>query len=114
MEVFELSTEGHSENLDLFQGPESKTAVISIDYEEHRPSGQLSIGSPIDFYIAPTAIDYIDIKKTRLNLKVKITKANGDAVGTEDSVGLVNLPLHQAIDQYRTHGAMLITTGDSI
>ena len=97
--TFKQAIEGNSDRLALFQGPEIDTSVSNITYQEYRPNGQLNNGGTIVFNIAGTASSYIDLKKTRLNLKVKITKLNGDAVQQEDVVAFVNNTLHSLFRQ---------------
>ncbi|OOY64079.1 hypothetical protein BOW34_12875, partial [Solemya velum gill symbiont] len=67
----------------------------------YRPVNQLTGGSAIEFTIPPMANTYLDLQRTLLNLKVKITKSDGSDVGalTDDEVGLVNAPLHTLFSQ---------------
>jgi len=92
------AVEGHKTSLELFDKVESDRSVVSIDYEDYRPTTPLAKNTPIVFNINSTT-DYINLKKTKLYLKVKITKANGDAVGLTDKVAFINMPLHTLFRQ---------------
>ena len=39
-------------------------------------------------------VEYLDLQKTALYMRVKIKKSDGAPVTEADKVGLVNLPLH--------------------
>ena len=49
--------------------------------------------SPIEFLIENNGHAFIDLRQTRLQIKCKIVKPNGDAVTLDDELALVNLPL---------------------
>ena len=81
-----------SEQVELFKGSPMDTSVMGVSYREYRPTSQISHRMPISFTV--TTGDYLDLKKTRLNLRLKIVKATGEAIKMSDKVGLINMPLH--------------------
>ena len=85
--------EGHSPALAIFQSPVVDTGVESVEWVGFRPVSQLSGGGPIEFNIPGHSTSYIDLKRTRLHIKVRILKADGTPVGPDNNVALVNLPL---------------------
>ena len=90
---FENSLEGYQSNLALFHPKPVDTGIEQIQYIDYRPISQLSSGSFVEFNISPTSMEYIDLRKTRLHLKVRILRNDGTQVTPEDKVGFVNLPM---------------------
>ncbi|OOY67213.1 hypothetical protein BOW07_13100, partial [Solemya velum gill symbiont] len=88
-------------SLALFQNPQTDPGSQGTEWVTYRPVNQLTGGSAIEFTIPPMANTYLDLQRTLLNLKVKITKSDGSDVGslTDDLVGLVNAPLHTLFSQ---------------
>ncbi|OOY93678.1 hypothetical protein BOW18_12190 [Solemya velum gill symbiont] len=91
----------HDTSLALFQTPQTVLGSQGTEWVTYRPVNQLTGGSAIEFTIPPMANTYLDLQRTLLNLKVKITKSDGSDVGalTDDEVGLVNAPLHTLFSQ---------------
>ena len=58
-----------------------------------RPVTPIREYSPIEFLIENNGHAFIDLRQTRLQIKCKIVKPNGDAVTLDDQLALVNLPL---------------------
>ena len=71
-------TSAYSSKLALFQPPPIENGIKGEQFIEFRPTTTLSDGAAIEFSILGTSADYIDLKKSRLAIKVKVTKANGD------------------------------------
>ncbi|OOY98400.1 hypothetical protein, partial [Solemya velum gill symbiont] len=88
-------------SLALFQNPQTDPGSQGTEWVTYRPVNQLTGGSAIEFTIPPMANTYLDLQRTLLNLKVKITKSDGSDVGslTDDLVGPVNAPLHTLFSQ---------------
>lgn len=84
---------GYSTQLALFQTPKIESGILKEEFIEYRPTGHINTGSIVEFFIPGTAAQYYDLRKSRLNVKVKILKANGTAVTATDNVGFVNLSL---------------------
>ena len=80
------AVEHMSDPLQLFVGPGMDSSINMVKYQEYRPTSQLTHGTPITFTIPGQANEYLNLISTRLNLKVKITKSNGAAIGMPDKV----------------------------
>ncbi len=85
--------EGHSEELALFQSSAIDTGIESVEWVDFRPVSQLTRDGAVEFNLTGNSAAYIDLRRTRLHVKVRITKGNGMPVVKEDKVGLINLPL---------------------
>ena len=57
------------------------------------------IAGPIEFNVSGTGEEYLDLARTQLYVKAKITKANGTALDADTQVGPVNLFLHSLFSQ---------------
>lgn len=90
------------EEVSLFEKPCNNVAYEKIQYVDYRPTSSLSSGGSIDFTISPLANQYIDLKKTYLFARAKITKADGTATNI-DKVAPVNLTLHSLFNQVDVH-----------
>lgn len=89
----------HQEELSLFSLPPSDTAFQSREWIEYRPSNQVTSNSVIDFNIPPQSSAYIDLKHSVLNVKLRLTDAQGAPIKEDLVVGLINLPLHTIFRQ---------------
>ncbi|OOZ61425.1 hypothetical protein BOW45_13060 [Solemya velum gill symbiont] len=67
----------HDTSLALFQTPQTDLGSQGTEWVTYRPVNQLTGGSAIEFTIPPMANTYLDLQRTLLNLKVKITKSDG-------------------------------------
>ena len=95
--------EGHSDNVALFYKPLDDTTVISSEWVEHRPIGQLTPGATLEFNISGSGTKYVDLSMTKIRICARIVKGNGqllpDAIvegkptPAEAKVGPVNLLL---------------------
>ncbi len=94
-----MNQEGHSEELAIFQTPIVDTGIERIEWVGFRPVSQLTIGSPVEFNIPGHSTSYIDLKKTRIHIKLRLVKGDGKPVSAENSVGLVNLSLQSMWSQ---------------
>ena len=93
------AVEHMSDPLQLFVGPGMDSSISMVKYQEYRPTSQLTHGTPITFTIPGQANDYLNLRSTCLNMKVKITKSNGAAIGMPDKVAFVNMPMHSLFRQ---------------
>lgn len=89
----EESASGHTESLALFQLPPTDTAVEERQWIDFRPVSQLSDGSTLDFNIPGSSMNYVDLKESRLAVKLRLVKEDGSLITPQDKVALVNLPL---------------------
>lgn len=78
--------------LALFDLPPTQVAVSDIYYQEIRPLSQLSGDSPIEFRISgQNSMDYLDLKGSKLYVKLRVKKANGNSLVASEKTGPVNL-----------------------
>ena len=77
--------------MDLFQ--KSSTVSPQKQFVVKHPITPLREYSPIEFLIENNGHSFIDLRQTRLQIKCKIVKSNGQAVTNTDKVAFVNLPL---------------------
>ena len=89
----------HQEGLSLFSLPPSDTAYQAREWIEYRPSNQVTSTSLIDFNIPPQSSAYIDLKHSVLNVKLRLTDAQGLPIKHDVAVALINLPLHTIFRQ---------------
>ena len=70
------SQECTKSELDLFSIPPTQVSLERGLWVDHQPVSNVSDGGPITFLSAGTE-DYVDVSKTILVVKAKVTKANG-------------------------------------
>jgi hypothetical protein len=85
--------------LDIFATPPTQSSIERIDFQDFRPTSQLTQDSPIDFNISNGGFSYTDLSRCRLYLKGKITKAGGGALAATDIVAPVNNLLDSLFSQ---------------
>ncbi|KAL9972486.1 hypothetical protein ACROYT_G018798 [Oculina patagonica] len=83
------STPCTKSELDLFTTPATQVAIKKGMWIDHQPISSLNSSAPIEFKIAGTD-DYLDLSKTMLVMKVKITKRNGTDLGSGEKTAPVN------------------------
>ncbi|XP_041375264.1 uncharacterized protein F54H12.2-like [Gigantopelta aegis] len=73
------------------------------------------VNSPVEFNVYGQGIDYIDLKRTKLHVRSKITKANGCALVKDEKVGPVSMWLQSLWSQVdMTLNGKLITTSTNL
>ena len=87
------SEQTYTSKLALFQKPYIETSVEDIQYIDFLPTSTISQGSVIEFRIPGTSSEYIDLKRWRQKLKLRIINSDGTPIGMDNNVGLVNLSL---------------------
>lgn len=95
----EGAMEGYSDQLALFKMPPHETGILKKEWIEYQPVNGISENSPIDFFIPSTGFTYIDLRNTRLKVRFRILKPNGENPGLSDPVTTVNLALHSMFNQ---------------
>lgn len=87
--------------LDLFATPPTQTSVESGKLVFFRPISTIANDAPIEFYIPGSGDEYIDLSRTMLYLKVRITPKNEIKDKTEKtySVAPMNNWLHSLFSQ---------------
>jgi hypothetical protein len=73
----EMSVDSTHEGFDLFATPPTLTAVMAGEDEEHLPISGESLQSELEFRVLAGDKAYTDLSESRLELEVKIVKADG-------------------------------------
>ena len=92
------SQECTKSELDLFSVPPTQVSLERGLWVDHQPVSSVEGGGPITFLSAGTE-DYVDLSKTILVVKAKVTKANGTDLVADEAVGVVNNFLHSLFKQ---------------
>jgi hypothetical protein len=72
-----MSVDSTHEGFDLFATPPTLTAVMAGEDEEHLPISGESLQSELEFRVLAGDKAYTDLSESRVELEVKIVKANG-------------------------------------
>ena len=92
--------ENHFDKLSLFEPPPIDTAIQTREWIEFRPINQFSDYGGLEFNVPPLSTGYMDLKKSKLKLKLRILNhVNSPITEDEDAVALTNLPLHTIFAQ---------------
>ena len=93
-------SEMQPEELCLFGMPSTQTAVEKTYFQHVRPISQITGNSPVEFNVNSTSsLDYVDMKNSRLFVKLKVIRADGKLLDEADNVGPVNLLLQSLWSQ---------------
>ena len=93
------SQECTKSELDLFTIPATQTSITKGQWIEYHPLSNITDSGPIEFNVSGTGEEYLELARTQLSVKAKITKANGTALDPNTQVGPVNLFLHSLFSQ---------------
>lgn len=87
--------------LDLFLVPPTSTQVEKTACISYQPVSSLSDTNVVEFFVAGTGEEYIDLGKTKLYVKARIQKSNGSPLSADESrkIGPVNNWLHSIFSQ---------------
>ena len=91
--VHAKSQECTKSELDLFSVPPTQVSLEKKHWVDHLLVSSVSDGGPTTF-LCPGTEDYVDLAKTILVVRAKVTKANGDDLDQDEKVGIVNNFLH--------------------
>ena len=94
--VHKDSNDCSSLSLDLFPTQSSFQKGKSID---HRPVTSLSDGGPIEFKVSGSGKEFLDLARSYLYRKVKVSKADGSNLEAASKVGFANYPIASLFDQ---------------
>ena len=79
---------------DYFE-PRMIQAAVTSEYDQaFLPITSLQPGAPIEFVVPSSDNQYLDLSNSKLEVKCKITKANGTDIEGDSNVGPVNMLLH--------------------
>ena len=91
---------GQPMELSIFASPPNQVAVNKVIYTEERPiSSILNESTPIEIIVSGAGNDYIDLRRSRLYVKLQILKGDGSNLGAAEKVGVINLPLQAMFSQ---------------
>ena len=96
--VHSKSQECTKSELDLFSVPPTQVSLEKGHWIGHQPVSSVSDGGPITF-LSPGTEDYVDLSKTILVVRAKVTKADGANLDADEKVGVVNNFLHSLFKQ---------------
>ena len=103
---FENSSRALLPELDLFLLPATQTSVTKVNWVEYRPIGQNVDNTPIDIII-PGSSDYLNLKRSFLHIKLKVTHEDGTPVDNTatipEHVGIINLFHHSMCNQIEVY-----------
>ena len=97
--IHEKSCHCTTSQLDLFTVPPTQTSVVSGTWDTYHPISNLLEGSPIEFHIADTPEEYVDLAQTKLHIKAKITNGDGTNLVAGAPVGPTNLFMQSMFSQ---------------
>ncbi len=80
--------------LNLFDQPTPTAPYEKVQYIEYRSSSTLNDSGPLQFFIPPTANQFIDLRRSRLHIEARIVGGDGLPALRDSNVAPVNLALH--------------------
>ncbi|XP_020899945.2 uncharacterized protein F54H12.2, partial [Exaiptasia diaphana] len=92
------STPCTKSEVDLFTVPATQVVLEKGSWIDFQPISNLSPSAPIEFQISGTD-NYLDLAKTLLTLRLKVTKADGANLTSKEKVAPVNLFLQSLFKQ---------------
>ena len=96
--VHSSSEECTKSELDLFSVPPTQVTLEKGHGVDHLPGSSVADGGSITF-LCPSTEDSVDLSKTILVVRAKVTKANGDNLDADEKVGIVNNFLYSLFKQ---------------
>ncbi|XP_035226306.1 uncharacterized protein F54H12.2-like [Stegodyphus dumicola] len=95
------SPECAKSELNLFTLPPTQTVIERGQWIEFHPLANVTDGSPVEFNVAGSGDDYLDLSQTQLYVKVKILKSNG---ASEKMISNNTYPYRAMIEKLLNHG----------
>ena len=84
--------------LGLFSVLQTQVTKEKGHWLDHLPVSSVADGGSITF-LFPGTEDYVDLSKTILVVRAKVTKANGNNLDADEKIGIVNNFLHSLFKQ---------------
>lgn len=97
--ILKDSPECVKSELELFSLNPTQTVIESGLWVQFHPLSNVFDGGPVEFHIASSGEEYLDLNLTQLYVKVKIVKTDGGAIAKDVQIGPVNLFLHSLFSQ---------------
>ena len=103
------STPCTKSEVDLFTVPATQVVVDKGQWIDHQPISTISSSAPLEYQIVGTD-NYLDLAKTMIFVRLKITKANGANLSKDEKIAPVNLFLQSLFKQVDVYlNGILIT-----
>ena len=97
--VHKDSNDCSSSSLDLFLLPPTQSSFQKGKSIDYHPITSLSDGGPIEFNVSGSGKEFLDLARSYLYLKVKISKADGSNLDGTSKVGFANYPIASLFNQ---------------
>jgi len=99
-----IKTIGAPAELSIYSVPPNQVAIEKIYYSEYRPISSFNTDDmPIEISVPGQGNEYIDLRRSRLYVKCKITKSDGTALASQEETGIINLPMQTMWSQIDTY-----------
>ena len=89
----------HLNELNLFASTTADISLHSREWIEYRPVSQITDSAALNFNIPAQSSAYIDLKRSILNIKLRLVNADNTPVDSALVIGPVNVPLHALFSQ---------------
>jgi hypothetical protein len=103
--------------LNLFEEPTKQTTVLRNLFVDFRPTSQIvSQEAPVSFTLGGDCSHYLDLKRCRLNIKLRLLKADGTELTADESKKAcpINLIFHSIWNQVELRiGGRLISSSNN-
>ena len=93
------SNDCSSSSLDLFLLPPTQSSFQKGKTIDYHPITSLSDGGPIEFKVSGNGKEFLDLARSYLYLKVKVSKTDGFNLDGASKVGFANYPIASLFNQ---------------
>ena len=97
--VHKNSNDYSSSSLDLFLLPPTQSSFQKSKSIDYHPITSLSDGGPIEFKVSGSGKEFLNLTRSYLYLKVKVSKTDGSNLDGASKVGFANYPIASLFDQ---------------
>ena len=97
--VHKDSNDCSSSSLDLFLLPPTQSSFQKGKTVDYHPITSLSDGGPIEFKVSGSGKEFLDLARSYLYLKVKVSKTDGSNLDVASKVGFANYPIASLFNQ---------------
>ena len=91
--VHKDSNDCSSSSLDLFLLPPTQSSFQKGQSIDYNPITSLSDGRPIEFKVSESGKEFLDLARSYLYLRVKVSKVDGSNLDGASKVGFANYPI---------------------
>ena len=97
--VHKDSNDCSSSNLDLFLLPPTQSSFQKGKSVDYHPITSLSDGRPTEFNVSGSGKGFLDLARSYLYLKIKVSKADGSNLDDASKVGFANYTIASLFNQ---------------